>query len=462
MGSLNSLSSLASSSSTATFNGTSQYAGDLQQAISHAVAVASIPLSELEDNTSTLQSESSELTTIQGDFTNIQTAIQQLSSATGTGSLSATLSDSSIASVSIDSSASPTAGTYDLNVISTGSPTTTLSNDNLETVTDPSQTSISSSNSFTLTVGSSNYTITPSSNTLDALAQAINAGSYGVSATIVNIGAPSSPDYRLSLQSTSLGDETVQLNDGTQDLLSNLDPPGAPAQYQVDGQPSTPISSSSATVTIAPGVTVNLLQAGDTSVTVAPDSSGASSALSSFVTAYNSTLAELSNNRGTIGGALTGQSIVLQLEQSLSNLAQYTGGSGNVQSLADLGLNFNSQGQLSFDQATFENAAATDPNDVANFLGSATGGGFLENATNLLSGLQTASTGLFAEAQSSYQQQITSDNTEITDTEARITTMQNNLTAQMSQADTMIASLESQVTYFTSLFTDTQDALQNG
>ena len=92
MGSLNSLSSLASSSSTATFNGTSQYAGDLQQAISHAVAVASIPLSELEDNTSTLQSESSELTTIQGDFTNIQTAIQQLSSATGTGSLSATLS----------------------------------------------------------------------------------------------------------------------------------------------------------------------------------------------------------------------------------------------------------------------------------------------------------------------------------------------------------------------------------
>ena len=39
--------------------------------------------------------------------------------------------------------------------------------------------------------------------------------------------------------------------------------------------------------------------------------------------------------------------------------------------------------------------------------------------------------------------------------------MQNNLTAQMSQADASIASLESQVTYFTQLFTDTQDANHN-
>ena len=84
--------------------------------------------------------------------------------------------------------------------------------------------------------------------------------------------------------------------------------------------------------------------AGDTTVTVAENSSAASSALSALATAYNSTLTELNNNHGTSGGALSGQSIVLQLQQSLSDLLEYTGGSGSVQSLADLGLTFSPPG----------------------------------------------------------------------------------------------------------------------
>ena len=276
-----------------------------------------------------------------------------------------------------------------------------------------------------------------------------------------NIGPPSAPDYRLSLQSLSLGNIAIQLNDGTQNLLTSLTT-GTPAQYQVDGQPSTAISSDSSTVTLAPGVTANLLQAGETTVTVAPDSSSAANALSSFATAYNSALAELNNNHGTSGGALTGQNIIFQLQQSLRNLTQYSGGSGTVQSLGDLGLTFNEQGQLSFNQATFAAAAATNPNDVANFLGSATSGGFLQNASNLLTSLTDPNTGLFQATNSSFQSQINTDNQEITDTQTRIITMQNSMVAQMTQADTLIASLESQDSYFTTLFTDAQNALTTG
>jgi flagellar hook-associated protein 2 len=446
------------SASLASFNGTSQYAADLQQAITQAVTIASIPLDQVENNLSTLQSESGELTTLQSDFTAVQTAIQNLSSASGTGALAATVSDNTVASVSVDTTAAVEPGTYSLNVISAGSPTTTLSSASLPVVTDPDSTSISSSSSFTLSVGGTNYTISPTSNTLNALAQAINSAGAGVSATVVNIGPPTSPDYRLSLQSTSLGDESIQLSVGTQNLLTVLTD-GAPAQYQLDGQPSTPISSDSSTVTLAPGVTADLLATGETTVTVAPNSSGAATALSAFATAYNAALAELGNNHGAAGGALTGQSIVFSLGQSLQSLGEYTGGSGNVQSLADLGLTFNSSGQLSFDQATFESVASTDPSDVSNFLGAPTTGGFLESATNLLNGLQDLNNGVFATTNNSYQSQITSDNQEITDQEARITTLQNNLTAQMTQADTLIASLESQDTYVTSLFTDTQDAI---
>jgi flagellar hook-associated protein 2 len=451
--------SSALSSAVSSFNGTSQYAGDLQQEINQAVAIASIPLTQLQDNVTTLQSQASEVSTLQNDFGALQSAIQSLGSSSGTQSLTGNVSDSTVASVSVDSTSAIAAGTYTLDVISAGTPTSTMSGTGLPVVTDPSQTSISPSNTFTLSIDGSTYQITPSANTLNALAEAINSAGLGVTATVVNIGSPASPDYRLALVGTSLAAQDIQLNDGTQNLLTVL-VNGAPAQYEIDGQPT--VSSSSSQITIAPGVTANLLAAGSTTISVASDASGSADALTSFVSAYNAVVAELNNNHGTSGGALTGQNIVTALEQSLQSLISFTGGTGSVQNVTDLGLTFNQSGQLSFDQATFENAVNSDPQDVANFLGSPTTGGFLQAATNLLNGLEDPNTGLFAETNTLIQNQITSDNQQITNTQNNITTMQNDLTAQMSQADTMIASLESQQTYYTDLFQDQQDDIQNG
>ncbi|MGD1090849.1 MAG: flagellar filament capping protein FliD [Bryobacteraceae bacterium] len=447
----------------ATFNGNSQYAGDLQQAITNAVTVASIPMDNLQTNVTTLQSQSSELSALQSSFSSLQSAIQSISSATtGAGGLTASASNTAVASVSIDSTSDATAGTYTLNVKGLGAPTTTLSEVG-STVSDPSSTSISSASSFTLTVGSSTFTIAPTANTLDALAQAINSANAGVNATIVNLGSSSAPDYRLSLQSTTLGDETIQLNDGSQNLLTTLTP-GSDAQYQVDGQPSTPISSNSDTVTIAPGVSVSLLGTGQTTVTVASDPSAAANALSSFVAAYNAASQTLGQNHGTSGGPLTGQSIIFELEQALRNISGYAGGSGVATSMADLGLTFNdSSGALSFDASQFESVAASNPNDVANFLGSISGDtGFLGSTNDLLTGLDDTTNGTIQASINTLNTQITSDQTQITTDQANITTMQNSLTAQMVQADTLISSLESQVTYFTDLFTATQDAIANG
>src|SRR5579871_5854078 len=97
------------------FNGTSQYAGSLQNEINQAVAIASIPVTELQNNLSTLQGQQSALSTLQTDFASLQTAIQNLSSASS-GGFAATVADPTVATASVDSSASVTAGTYDLNV----------------------------------------------------------------------------------------------------------------------------------------------------------------------------------------------------------------------------------------------------------------------------------------------------------------------------------------------------------
>jgi flagellar hook-associated protein 2 len=435
----------------ATFNGSSTYAADLQQNITHAVAIASIPLNQLNTNVNALQGQSTELGYLQNGFVALQKAIKSLTTGVNGGGLSASVSDNTIATANLNSGSAVTPGTYAINVISAGSPTTSVSNTGLPTVADPAAASISTSSTYTLTVNGSNFTITPTTNSLNALAQAINASGAGVSATVINLGSPSAPSYTLSLQSHALGNIPIQLNDGTQDLLTTLST-GAPAQYQVNGQPATPISSDSSTVTLAPGLTANLIQTGQTTISVAQDSSAATTALSSFVAAYNATVDELATNHGTSGGPLSGQSIVFSLGQTLRDLTNFSGGSGSVTSLADLGLTFDGTGHLSFDQSQFSSVAAADPGDLASFLGTGTGSGFLASASGIIDGLTNSTNGLFHSQQATIQNRITADNREISDTQDRITTMQNQLTAQMSAADALLSTLESQSTFMTQLF----------
>ncbi len=133
----------------ATFSGTSTYAADLQQEITRAVTIASLPLTQLNSNLTALQSQGSELATLQGDFSAIESAIQSLDQAANGGSLAASVSDNTVATATLNSAAAISGGTYELNVISAGSPTTTVSNSTLPTVANPSSTSISSSSSFT-------------------------------------------------------------------------------------------------------------------------------------------------------------------------------------------------------------------------------------------------------------------------------------------------------------------------
>jgi len=443
----------------ATFNGSSTYAADLQQTITHAVDIASIPLNQLNRNVSALQAQATEIGYLQNGFVMLQNAIKSLTAGVSGGGFSASAADNTIATANLTSSSTLSAGTYSLNVINAGSPTVSVSNTGLPTVADPTVTSISTSSSYTLTVNGSTFTVTPVANSLNALAQAINTSGAGVSATVINLGSPSAPSYTLSLQSSALGDIPIQLNDGTQDLLTTLST-GTQAQYQVNGQPATPISSNRSTVTLAPGLTVNLLQAGQTTITVAENSSAATTALSSFVTAYNATVDELATNRGSAGGPLSGQSIVFSLGQALRDLTNFSGGSGSVTSLTDLGLVFDGTGHLSFDQSQFSSAAAAHPDDLASYFGTGTGSGFLAAASGILNGFISGTNGLFQAQQATIQKRITADNQEISDTQARITTMQNQLTAQMSAADALLSKLQSQVSFMTQLF-QAQNAIAN-
>jgi flagellar hook-associated protein 2 len=445
-------------SPSAVFSGQSSYSADFQQVLTRAVGIASLPLQAMQSDVSKLQAEQQALSGLQSQFTGIQNAIQAVSAAVN-GSFTSVSSQPQSVAASITSGA--LAGTYKIQVDDPGSSSTSLSRANLITVSDPSANDISSSLQFTLTVNGTAQTISPTNGTLTSLADAINASGAGVRATIVNVGPNSNPDYRLSVTSNNLGADTIQLNDGTNDLLDNLTT-GTPAKYEVNGS-STQLQSNSTEVTLAPGLTVRLLQPTTTgqpaTITVASDYSSLKSTLSGLATAYNSAVDAVGQQRGSSAGPLAGQSIVYALGGILQQFSQYTGGSGSVGSLTALGLSLDQSGHLSFDPTVFtgNNIAA-----VQQFLGSTSSGGFLKAATDTINSASDATSGIIQTDVNGLTAHITNLNDRITQIQTRVDDITTNLQAQLSAADAAIATLQAQKSYFTNLFAATYLNNNNG
>ena len=446
--STNSITSLAASLAApqTSTTGSSTFASDLQASVNRAIEIASLPMQQLQADQTTISGKTSELSTLGGLFNSLQTSLTAITSGTGSNALQAAVSDASVATASV--TGNPLAGTYTLQVLDAGSPSSAISN-SATAVTDPTTQNISASTSFTLTVGTKNYTVTGSN--LNALATAINSSGAPVQAVVVNLGSPEAPNYQLSLQSTALGNVPLQLNDGTNNLLGTLNA-GTDASYTVNGQPSGGITSDSSTVTLAPGLNVTLGAVGTTTVTVSSSLSSVSNQLSSFVTAYNAAFTEVQKNFGQNGGTLVGDSTVLGMQQALQQMITYTGSSGSITSLAQLGVEFTQTGTLTFNSSALTSLSQSQINDALTFLGDPNSSGFLQSANNTLNGITDPISGAVATETQTLQNQNQSDQTQITNDQAKLTLMQTNLNAQMAQANALIATLQNQTTFLQGLF----------
>lgn len=440
--------STSSSTSSTGFTGSSSYAADLQTAISRAIGFAALPLQLLQNQQNAFNSQQSEIQTLSSKFSSLQTALNNLNTAVSSGSYSASSSTATVATAYASSGVK--AGSYNLIVGGIGSHTSTLSNDGLTTVTDPAAGNVSAATSYTLTVDGTSYQISNTGGTLSSLVDALNASSANVQATMVNVGSASSPDYRLSVQGTKYADNAIQLSDGTQSLLNTV-VHGSNVTYQVNGRPAV-INSDSRSINLSTGLTVNVLQAGSTDVTVSQSSTQTSNALAAFANSYNNIVDELAKSRGQSGGALSGQSIVYTLSSSLRSLLSGGASSGNIHSVSDLGLTFDQDGHLNFDATAFSGASSSSLANVLSFLGTSTSGGFLQAANNTLKSVADSSTGVLSQTSTSLTNSLTAIATKISDKTKAISDLQATLTAKMSAADALISSLEQQVSYYTTLF----------
>lgn len=434
------------------FTGASRYSADFQNVINRAVAIASLPLNQLQSAKNNLQAQSAALSALQQAFESFQSALSGLQNATGLAGYTTAVSNGAVLSAGLSSGAMT--GIWSVEVVSLGAWTSTLSKDGLTTVTDPASQNISSASSFTLTVNGTPTGITPQAGTLNGLVEAINQAGLDVEASIVNVGSALTPDYRLAVRSKKLDAVAIQLSDGSQQLLDTL-AAGSKASYKVNGM-ATPLESDSRTVSLAPGLAITLLSQSQpgvaTTITVSRSTTALSNALSGFVTAYNAALGALDAHRGEKAGALAGQSIVRTLSDALRELTRYESGSAQVRNLTDLGLTFDDKGRLSLDATTFQSAAGDNPAPLLKFLGSTDGEGFLRWASDVLEGLLDSTDGALTLTANTLKQQIASQHQRIEAEQERVDRIQADLVARMAAADAMIAALEQQATYINQLF----------
>ena len=313
---------------------------------------------------------------------------------------------------------------------------------------------------YTLTVGGTTQTFTVTDNSASGVAAAINSlAGDPVTATVVDVGTANDPDYRIQLTDNTGSGDSPQLTRSTPFNLQNQGPAGSLAQYEVANSGVT-VSSDSRQVSIAAGTTLTLTGAGSTNVVVTQSASTLNTALSGFADAYNAAVAELAKQYGQEGGPLQGQSIVYSLSQALAQMSTYYSTATGSIGMSDLGFTLNDDGTLTYNPLTMMSTDLDNSAGVIAFLGSATGGGFLQAATNAINSIEAPSTGLLKEDEASTQSQITNIGNTISQKQAAVTQLQTNLTNQMAQADAAIASMQAQYNYMTSVFQAEQTADQ--
>jgi flagellar hook-associated protein 2 len=425
---------------------------DVGSLVQQILSESSGQLTVWQTEQATLQSQASDLTSINSDLNNLATAVQALSDPLGAlTAVSATSSDNSVLSATATTSAA--AGTHQIVVSSLATPGLVYTNDFSGGANTPFLPTGATTGEIDLQIGGGSGTtqkiaITAGSNdTLTTLASYINSQNWGVTASVVTDANGS----RLALVSQATGSAgALAITSNNTNLTFTTPSGGNNAQLTIDG---IPYSSTTNTITGAiPGVTLNLAAASPNEtvqLTVGPDTTQASNAVNNFVSAYNQVIKDINleftvNASTNTQGPLGSDTALRSLQSSLLNDATYSvPGNGGLVNLASLGINMNNDGTLTVGTnaqgQTLDQVLASNPTAFQNFFQNTSNTGFANNFNSDLTRLTDPTIGVLNVDLTQNQQSQQDLTTSINNFETQLTTEQQELTTQYSQVN---ASLE--------------------
>jgi flagellar hook-associated protein 2 len=381
----------------------------ISQVLTGLMEVESIPLTQLQNQVTGVQTEISAYGQLSSALSTFQSTAQQLTLPTDYEVYSADSSDTDV--VTAAAVAGSETGTYDVDVTQLAQPQTVIAaaqaSESTDLATDTGSATVTftfgtttgsgSSASFTPNDGqtSGSITINSSNDTLSGIANAINSAGLGVTAQIVTTGNASAP-YTLEISGSTTGaDESFQVSvSGDSNIASILTYPASGstggltetaaaqnAKLTVNG---LSVTSSTNTNTSLPGIVLQLNQTGSSTVTVSQNISAIETNINNFVSAYNtlqSTIASLTAyNPGGTNGALIGDATTQQIQTQLQQIiaSSIAGTGGGLSTLASVGVALSSDGTLSVNDTTLVQQLQSNGSEFAGLFGTA---GFATNSS---------------------------------------------------------------------------------
>ncbi|QJQ94408.1 MULTISPECIES: flagellar filament capping protein FliD [Halomonadaceae] len=316
---------------------------------------------------------------------------------------------------------------------------------------------------FTFTFGNGDtleVEIDEEASSLAEIRDAINAKNGGVSASIINDG--SEEGYRLVLASSETGTDAAITNVDFGTLGSELALDADTQVAALDAKlkvNNVEITSQSNMVDGAiQGVTLSLMDTGNSTITVRKDTDVAKQAISDFVDSYNAlrtTINQLTSFNAETGaaGELLGDSTLRSIESQLRGVLNGgVEGDDGFNWLHEMGISLKLDGTLELNSAKLDEVIASDPTAVEKFfVGSGNTSGLAKQLDDML-GRTLADGGQLDNAVSGLESKIDRLDQQYSRTEQQIETTLSRYRTQFTQLDMMIAQMNQTSDYLTQQF----------
>lgn len=225
--------------------------------------------------------------------------------------------------------------------------------------------------------------INGNNNTLEKVASTINRSGLGVKASVLNDRKNPDAPYKLIISGASVGGDhqisypTLYFLDGDQDIYFDDQREAKNGRVKVDGFEFEVADNS--VKDVIPGVTLDLRQAnpGHTvNVGVKEDKEVVTGKVKGFVDSVNAVLGFIQqqnslNKDSDTSSTLGGDSLLRSIENRLRQLIQTPqyGVGSTITMLNQIGITFQRNGTLQYDDKKFNSALASNPSAVQQFLG---------------------------------------------------------------------------------------------
>jgi flagellar hook-associated protein 2 len=277
----------------------------------------------------------------------------------------------------------------------------------------------------------------------------------------VNDRSDKEDSFKLEIAGLKTGDDnqvkfpTVYMLDGRRDFQFTGTNPDKNAKFKLDGHEFE--TASNVITDLIPGVTLDLKKANPgqpVRINITENYDVISEKIKSFVDAYNEALGFIqTQNKLTPGkdgtqrlGPLGGDSMLRMTQSRLREIIQDVQQTGSKYSrIIELGVEYNRNGTLNFNQDKFTKAVTAAPLEVVEFLrGDGRATGFVNNMKNKLNQITSAQNGVVTNRKKSMQSRMTEIDKRIERKEQSLAKREEQLRKQFSKMEEAMSKLQAQ------------------